>query len=784
MKSILRTCLLLLFISSGMTPDLFGQISQVVRGKVFDRDSRIPLIGATVQLRGPDTLGITTDLDGNFEFPAVKVGRYLLEADYVGYAPYLTNEVIVTSAKEVFVLVPLIESGENLETVVVSAKKFGNDPLNELSMVSTRSFSVEETQRYAASANDPSRMVMGFPGVQPSRDSRSDIVVRGNSAIGLLWRLEGIDIPNPNHFARKGSSGGGITIFSVSMLNNSDFSSGAFPAEYGNAFSGVFDMKFRNGNKQSRESTFRVGLLGTEFSTEGPIKEGLSSYLVNYRYSTLGILNSMGLRLVGERISNTFQDLSFKLNFSSPDFQHSVSVWGIGGLSDEKMDPVEGVENWRSYTDYLTRDFTTNMGALGINHTWQLTDRAYLRNSFGVMGQLINFRNDTLTLESVPTTINDEQYINNRFSFSSIYHNKISAKLALKTGAYVSSLDYDLFRRYLVDAQYQTFIDEEGGTELIQPFFSLRWQPTTKFTVVLGGHGLFFNLNQTSSIEPRLSLRYRLNENQDFTAAYGLHSRIAPIGMYFFRDSLGQLPNFDLDLIKSHHFVLGYTNILSEGLKFSIEAYYQSLFDVPVSADPNSTFSILNQIDGFARRPLVSEGTGTNVGVDITLEKAFRDGLFFLLAASVYDSQYEPLDGKSYNTLFNGGFNTSFMGGKEWNFSGNAILQTSLRILYNGGQRLTPVLSIENDPFEPLNPLLDESQPFTEQVSAYFRPDIRIAYRKNNPKTSWILSLDVQNVIGRRNIDAINRDFDPDLGEWVFREQSAAVPVLTYQIDF
>ena len=196
--------------------------TQTIRGTVIDKDTRQPLIGATVALFESDPpVATATDIDGNFILNNVPVGRQQFSCSYVGYNGYLSEYIIVNSAKEVTLNIELVEAAITTEEVVVTAFQKSNEPLNELSLVSTRSFSVEETQRYAASANDPSRMSMGFPGVQPSRDSRSDIVIRGNSGIGLLWRLEGIDIPNPNHFARRGSSGGGITVFSVSMLSNS-----------------------------------------------------------------------------------------------------------------------------------------------------------------------------------------------------------------------------------------------------------------------------------------------------------------------------------------------------------------------------------------------------------------------------------------------------------------------------------------------------------------------------------------------------------------------------------
>ena len=773
---ILCFCLLVFHFST-------AQSVQNIRGKVYDKDNRLPLIGANILVQGEKEFGITTDMDGNFLLEGVPVGRYTLTCNYLGYSEFVTNEVLVTAAKEVQLEIALVEAKIEIETVTIKAKKFGNEPLNELAVISARSFGVEETQRYAASANDPSRMVVGFPGVQPSRDDRNDIIVRGNSAMGLLWRLEGIDIPNPNHFARRGSSGGGITVFSVSTLSNSDFYTASFPAEYGNAFSGVFDLKLRNGNKFQREHTFRAGMLGVEFATEGPIKSGKSSYLMNYRYSTLGILDAFGIRLVDERERNTFQDLSFKLNFNSKNLKHDFSIWGIGGISEEFVEALEDQEEWRSFTDYMTRKFNTDLGVLGMNHTWQISQTGYIKNSLGLMSQKITYVNDTLDQNRVATTFNDELHQNNRLTFSSVLHQKLGNAIGLKGGFFLSHLIYDLNRDYLIQDQYESLIAVDGNSQLIQPFVSLRWDVSPKLNLVVGAHSLFFNLNNTSSVEPRFGAKYQLNENHSLQLGYGLHSRINPIGTYFYEEA-GQRPNLDLKLIKAHHLVLGYKYVLASGLKLTTEVYYQSLFDVPVSSDPNSTYSILNQIDGYAIRPLISEGTGTNVGLDVTFEKAFRNNTFFLISASIYDSQYEALDGTSYNTTYNGGFSTAFVGGREWKVSDNKILQLGLRLIYNGGQRLSPILSNERDPFEPMNPILDESRPFTEQVPNFFRPDLRIAYRHNGNDLSWILSLDIQNAIARENINAIDREFDPDLNQWIFMEQSSLVPILTYQIDF
>ena len=174
----------------------------------------------------------------------------------------------------------MIESLHKLDEVTIKASSNRTRPLNEFASISARSFSVEETRRYAASVADPARMVMNFPGVTNSGDDNS-IVVRGNSPKGVLWRLEGIEIPNPNHFSALGSSGGSISMLNANVLGNSDFYTGAFVPEIGNALSGAFDLNFRNGNTERYEHTVQVGVLGVELATEGPFKKGgKASYLV------------------------------------------------------------------------------------------------------------------------------------------------------------------------------------------------------------------------------------------------------------------------------------------------------------------------------------------------------------------------------------------------------------------------------------------------------------------------------------------------------------------------
>ncbi|MEL6924414.1 MAG: hypothetical protein AAFO94_10235, partial [Bacteroidota bacterium] len=288
-------------------------------------------------------------------------------------------------------------------------------------------------------------------------------------------------------------------------------------------------------------------------------------------------------------------------------------------------------------------------------------------------------------------------------------------------------------------------------------------------------------------VEPRVAVRYTLSDKTNFSAAYGLHSRIVPIGSYFTQVRNGSnitLPNLDLKMIKAHHIVLAYDQMLRQNLRLHVEAYYQRLFNVPVVPDLNRTYSYLNTIQGYATEALVSEGTGTNRGIDISIEQFFDKGTFFILSGSIFNSTYEALDdSRSFNTQYNSRYTGTFIGGKEWRFKNGNALETGLKLLFNAGLPLTP-LAANGNLSNPVQPPLDEANPFSERIPAYFRPDLRIAYRKNNSKAAWWIALDVQNFIGRENVDGLNRTYDPDLRQWVYRTQSGLTPILSWQIDF
>lgn len=770
-----------------------GQVlTQTIRGTVIDADTREPLIGAEVLIEGSDPLiGTVTDLDGQFLLEKVPVGRQTIQSHYLGYVSFRRDNLQLTSAKEYIIEIAL-RPGLDLAEIVVQAYE-RNEAVNELFVSSVRRLDSEELQYHAATANDPGRLVMGFPGVQPSRDTRSDIVIRGNASAGLLWRLEGIDILNPNHFARRGSSGGGITIFSASLLGSSDFSVGAFPAEYGNAFSGVFDMRFRNGNMHRQEHTFRAGILGLDLATEGPIVKNKTSYLANFRYSTLGILNAMGIHLVGPRTDNNFQDFAFKIHHQGK--RSRFSFWGIGGNSRETFRAED--MPWMTYSDTKAYQFITRMGVIGASWNYLVDNKSFLQVNAGMMAQQVYFRDDTLSMQEQSFTVNEEDYITRQGTVHAFYKRTFNARFNMKLGAMATVSDFDFTHdrwdrttdsyRRLIATRTPEGNHPEGTAALpvqLQPYVQLSYRPHYRWVLQAGSHVMHVRVGTPQTeLEPRIAAKYHISSTNSLALSYGIHHRTPPQGMYYYLQD-GQYPNRDLKLIRAQHLVVAFDQALGRNLNLRAETYWQEISQAPVGLDPARKYWALNEVQGFADQPLVSEGTGRNVGVDVFLEKYFDRGTFFILSTSVFRSTYRvPGDDTDYSTRYDSRYTLTFTGGKTWDLSANTFLEGGFRLLLNGGSPLMSVLPGFETVDGP-NPIVDETRPFEERTRPYIRPDVRLALRSNRATYAYWLALDIQNVINRRNDDVIDFEFRPDIGQWGPRLQAPLTPILTFELHF
>ncbi|MEZ4828903.1 MAG: carboxypeptidase-like regulatory domain-containing protein [Bacteroidia bacterium] len=785
---------------------LFSQTkTQTIRGKVWDAVTQQPIVGATVFVDNTNPrIGSITDTKGNFRLENVPVGRQTVICRYTGYGDFISDNQILTTAKELYIEIALEERiGESTtEEVFITAREYPSQAVNKLSVVSTRSFSAEETQRIPAAVNDPGRMALAFPGVQQGGDdSENDIIIRGNSSFGMLWRLEGLDIPNPNHFARPGTSGGGITVFSAQLLANSDFSSGGMAAEYGNAISGAMDVHFRKGNMENREYRTKLSLLGLDFATEGPISKGNSSYLANYRFSTLSLLNKMGFHLVGERVENDFQDLSFNLAFDGKNGKSFTTVFGMGGISLEHYMPVANpAERDSGRADHWEdRRQGSNMATLGFTHTRLLDNRSHIKFAVAALHSDIFRDYDVLDLEDNRFKYNDETYLDNRVTASLTYQRKFSERTSVKTGMFFHqtffTFNRESFPRSAVTDITNTFYNKQlsisgaGNTQTFQYYAQFSQYLTEKLILNAGGHFFWLFLNNTGTVEPRISLSWTPAKRHRLSFAYGLHSQMLPLGAYFYarRDTAADQtvtvtnPNFNLKMIRSQHTILSYNFVIAKGMRLGLEGYMQRLSRVPVQPDPTSVWWMLNDQAGIAQFELSSEGEGLNYGVDLALEKYFSQGIFFLLTYSRFESTFKLPDGRTYNTRFATKFASSYTLGKEFTFKNQSVLQIGARFLYNGGFRYTPPDYAESEIQGTY--IADRSLTNDGQVQPYFRIDGRISYRTNKKGRASNVFLDIQNVTDRRNTQNIG--YDPVKKEIYYRNHpSGFIPILGYQFDF
>ena len=668
---------------------------QTIRGKVIDAETKIGLVGANVIVMNSEpVLGMNDSPDGSFKIRNVPVGRHSLKVSFVGYRTTVIPEILVSSGKETIITVELEEVVVNEKEVEIKASVDKDKPIDRMALVGTRSFNTDESRRYAGSVDDPMRAVSNLAGVVSNAgDNSNEIMIRGNSPKGLLWRVEGVDIPNPNHFAYVGTSGGGFTIFSSQVLSNSDFYTAAFPAQYSNAISGVFDMRFRNGNNEKYETAIQAGIEGLELSSEGPFsKSHTSSYLFNYRYSILYFLQYIDPWLKNSLPS--FQDLSFKLNFPTPK-AGTFSLVGIGGISSIKSTPEKDSISWNTIDDRSQSLTSNHMGAVALIHQIYLTRQSYLRSYISATyNDIINY--DRLMTNKYDLITEDSTYQRNyKFTGSITYNQKFGTRLTFRSGISYTQLFYDMDIRSIdpLTGIYGVVTRGNGNTGLLQAYGETKTFITNDFEVTGGLSYSYFLLNSHYSLEPRLAIRWQINGKHALSAGYGMHSQLEDIGFYLSGAEVNQTTtvpvNKSLNFNRAQHFVLGYDFLIRQDIRFMTELYYQYLYDIPVK--PGSYYSMLNSTGEYFNDTLVNKGTGRNVGIDLTFEKFLTRQYYYLMTVSLFDSKYKGGDGVWRNSMFNTNFVINILGGKEWTIHKKNILGLNLKASFTGGDYYVPI---------------------------------------------------------------------------------------------
>jgi|TARA_B110000196_G_scaffold144820_1_gene125323 hypothetical protein len=824
----IRNSLLNFFLLTGLfillSADVSAQTS-TISGTVIDSEARYPLPGAYVQISTIEGFMTPTDMDGRFSFSDVPIGRHVVKLSFMGYESRTIDGIVLMSGRPVVLEVKLSENVFAIEAAEVTAIKTG-EVMNEMATVSARAFTVEETDRYAGSRGDPARMASNFAGVQGADDSRNDIVVRGNSPSGVLWRIEGVDLTNPNHFSVPGTGGGPVAIVNNKTLANSDFFTAAFPAEFGNSTAAVFDLKLRNGNQDHWHGSAQLGFLGTEVLVEGPLnRDKRSSLLINYRYSTASIFSALGID-IGTSAVPKYQDGSFKL-FTPTKGGGSLSFWGIGGNSSVDILISNQVAPERNIYGDNDRDqyFRTGTGMMGLTHTQPLNSRSYIKTTLAVSRDRQDSDHDYVTRDLLITG-SDTSYTNINTSPLMTYgfvkdrvalavHANHKLETTKGTATLRMGLNTDLMMWSFQDS-IRAFTDEPDSLgawgkrwdsdmngALIQPFIQVKRRPNEALTWTAGLHVMVDTRTGSASLfEPRLGIQWVSKGGTVWSAGSGLHSQIQSPYIYASTTSTevtGQLnmPNQELGFTRSLHNVIGMTRQLSDLWTLKLEAYHQHLFDIPVAdlstawGAENGSYSLINAGGGFSRLfpdTLLNEGTGRNMGVEITLSRAFREGWFVLFTASVFDAKYKGADGVSRNTDFNGKYSWNFLASKEWKLSPSLGLVTGLKATQAGGRWYGPV--DDDASLAQREIIFIDQDRNTQQFDDYFRLDIKTNLTWNRPETTHELGIDFVNILGTENIlkltyapdemDPSDPNYSPVREEY----QLGFLPIFFYRMDF
>lgn len=767
-----------------------------IKGTVIDKQSEIPLIGATIELlEQASNVGVVTNENGQFSLVDVPVGRQKIRVSYIGYESITLPNIEVTSGKDVLLNVSLLESFNKLDEVVLTSNTNKDRANNKLATVSARQFGVEEVTRFSGGRSDVGRLAANFAGVSAPDDSRNDIVVRGNSPTGLLWRVEGIPIPNPNHFATAGTTGGPVSAVNPNTLKDSDFLTSAFPSEYGNALGGVFDLGLRNGNSDDYEFSGQVGIFtGVEANAEGPLGKKNGSFMVALRYSLIGLIGGGG---TGTSAVPNYSDLTYNIDFGAGKLGR-LSAFGMFGSSDIDFlgdeieeDDLFAAEDEDSFAD-------SRFGLIGLKHQIPIGKKSYLRtvvaNSFSGNEFTQNRYIDLGTPQERSILFGDTENSESRISINSMFNSKLSNKATLRMGLLFENNNVELSNRSREeqpdndgdgDPDLFTFLDVDEQFSIVQPYIQGQFRLSEKLTLDAGLHGQYANLNKQFVLEPRAALNYQIAANHKVNMGYGLHHQNVPFPILFLNENVnGELlqTNRNLDFIRSNHYVIGYDVKLGNDWRGKVEVYNQQIANAAVEAFPSSYSSLTEGADfGFSsdKVSLVNEGTGFNRGIELTLEKFFSNNYYALLTGSFFESRYAGSDGIERNTPFNNGYVINALGGKEFPFGTNnsKVLFVDSRVSFAGGRYFTPVNleASQQAGFE----VLQEDLAFSRQYDPYFRWDVKFGIKINskNKKHSHRFYIDLQNVTANENafarrynrltnqIDQVDQiGFFPDLG--------------------
>lgn len=763
--------------------------AQTIRGTVRNLDNGLPIAGATVLLSGIMTpSATTTDTVGVFIFQNLRPGYYTCEITLQGFESQVIQEINLTAGKEQVLTLALRRSASQLPELIVRANQPGRRSQQTLAEIPlTR----DQTLRFPATFFDPARLAMAYPGVSGNDDQANGLSIRGNNPASVRWRLEGVDVVNPNHLPNAGTfsdrpaaASGGVLMFSAQMLDNSALLTGNYPAGYGDALGGIMDMNLRKGNTNQHEFTAQAGLIGLDVAAEGPLfGKDKNSYLVNYRYSTVGLLSQMGISLGDEQIR--FQDLSFKFHFSGKKGSE-WTVFALGGLNDNVFERKTDSTDIKQYKDLFDIDFNSKTGIAGIANWTPLGDKTWLKVALVISGQQ-NKRRASADIQQ-----SEDEQTETRSGLVVTLQHRLSEQWRVSGGGNAQKIHFSGVSTFDQSFLYLGNLN----AYLWQPWINWEWSaPGRQVTAQLGLHSNIYTANaplntHNESLEPRASVNWRLNHRHRFTMAYGWHSQLNPLWLLAdhrvgVSDPGQAYPNQGSGLVQARHLGLRHQWQWSHAWSLKTEMFWQNMSRIPVSRSDRS-FSLFNITEIAALDNLSITGTAENKGLEVNLEHYLTGGWFLVANASLFDSRYKGEDLIWRASRWDLGHILNFTAGREWQ---RAVQENGKvkafgingRATYTGGYRVMPVDLAASR--QAGTTQFDTSNGWSEQLPGYFRVDLRVYWKRSfGNRRNSTFAMDFQNATMQKNIAYYY--YDPFTNQVETKEQLGLIPNISWRLEF
>jgi hypothetical protein len=755
---------LTLFLLHASLSSAQSELTQTLRGRVVDAVTNAPIPSASVILMKEKTLIARQEAtESFFRFEKTPVGRYEITAQCIGYQSIKLSNIIVESGKETVIELKLTTSTTLLDSFEVRSTT------TEIAKIGlAQSVNMEALQRLPANFNDVARMLTTVAGVSAENDGANHIAIRGISPNALQWFLEGAEIVNPNHLSNAGTvgdratqNGGGVSIFSTQVLDRADFYKGSTPTDYGNALGGAIDVRFRNGNNERRETTLGIGLIGLDVATEGSFtKNSKASYLINYRYSTVGLLSKLGVPLGDE--ASSFQDISFKLNFPTRKLG-DFAVFGMGGISENIFEHKKRVD-WKTQKDSQDITFKNRMGAVGATHSMSFNKNTSWQTVVALSALESNRLAVGLSALELPVRVLDFNNIHRKFFVKTQVNRQFKANV-LSVGMVIKNEFVDSRDSYRTQSFRGIESKSRGEGMWYMPFANFSGKIGSKWDYSAGFRANYFSFTDKFSLEPTAMVQRKMGQNAAIQLTYSRQSQLLLPPQYF-RTNNNIYFYKNADFIKSDNVNLTFNKRFANNIQLSATAFgqfYRNIFVVEPQFPPRDYWSILDGLGDFSTYGNQS-GTAQSIGIEANINQNNRNGWFWQVNATIFEAEFkEPSRTRpmGYNSkyIFNGYI------GKEWTLGSrkNRFLGVGSRTVLRGGNWLSASTALT-------------------QVAPYFRTDLNVYIKRNRKNWSSTLQLDIQNATNRLNEQYYY--FDNFTQKGAPQYQLGLLPNLSYRIAF